>query len=59
MWGDKYLADPEGPALVTEHIGCGAPVNLTYVCEAGHQLSGADELVQRAGPSAHPLALAS
>ena len=25
-WGDRYLADPEGPALLPVHRGCGEPV---------------------------------
>jgi DNA-binding HxlR family transcriptional regulator len=56
MWGDKYLADPAGPANVSEHAGCGAPVRLVYECEAGHHLDGPDEIVRKAGPSARPLA---
>jgi DNA-binding HxlR family transcriptional regulator len=24
-WGDTYLADPEGPAPLSTHAGCGAP----------------------------------
>jgi DNA-binding HxlR family transcriptional regulator len=59
MWGDKYLADPEGPAVIAEHAGCGAPVRLVYECDAGHHLGGPDEIVRRAGPSARPLARAS
>jgi DNA-binding HxlR family transcriptional regulator len=56
MWGDKYLADPEGPAVVAEHVGCGAPVRLVYECDAGHHLADPDEIVRRAGPSARALA---
>jgi hypothetical protein len=58
QWGDKHLADPEGPAVITEHVGCGRPVGLAYVCDAGHHLSGPDETLRRPGPSARPLALA-
>lgn len=25
-WGDRYNADPEGPALIVVHAGCGKPV---------------------------------
>ncbi|MFE7394450.1 winged helix-turn-helix transcriptional regulator [Streptomyces sp. NPDC057582] len=59
QWGDKYFADPEGPAVITEHAGCGHPVSLAYVCDAGHRLSGPDETLRRPGPSARPLTLAS
>ena len=24
QWGDRYRADPEGPAVITRHRGCGA-----------------------------------
>jgi DNA-binding HxlR family transcriptional regulator len=54
-WGDRYLADPEGPASIAEHAGCGARVGLAYVCEEGHRLGGSDEIVRRPGPSARPL----
>jgi DNA-binding HxlR family transcriptional regulator len=59
MWGDKYLADPEGPAMVTEHADCGAPVRLAYVCQAGHRLAGSDEIVRKPGPGARALSVAS
>ena len=52
QWGDKYVSDPEGPPLVYEHVGCGAPVHLAYRCEAGHEVHGQDEIVRRPGPSA-------
>jgi DNA-binding HxlR family transcriptional regulator len=55
MWGDKYLADPEGPAIVAEHADCGAPVHLAYVCDAGHEFSDPDEIVRRSGPGARRL----
>lgn len=55
QWGDRYLADPEGPSVVNTHIGCGAPVGLAYVCEAGHRLAGPAEAERHPGPSARPL----
>ena len=36
QWGDKYLADPEGPSTLISHRGCGAPVHAQLVCDAGH-----------------------
>jgi DNA-binding HxlR family transcriptional regulator len=50
-WGDKYLADPEGPATVVLHRGCGAHVHAKLVCDAGHELTPED-LERRAGPGA-------
>ena len=37
QWGDAYLADPEGPAVVLEHRECGQPVRAVLQCTAGHQ----------------------
>jgi DNA-binding HxlR family transcriptional regulator len=54
-WGDRHLADPEGPSQIAEHVGCGGRVRLAYVCEEGHQLDGPDEVKRRPGPSARPL----
>jgi DNA-binding HxlR family transcriptional regulator len=56
QWGDRYLADPEGPSMLNTHAGCGAPISLAYVCEAGHHLEGPAEIERRSGPSARPLA---
>jgi DNA-binding HxlR family transcriptional regulator len=51
-WGDRYLADPEGPPLVTEHRECGAPVHIQLRCDAGHDLESPREVVPRPGPGA-------
>ncbi len=45
VWGDKYLADPEGPATDVLHRGCGAPVHTALMCTEGH-------VVQTDGPRA-------
>lgn len=55
QWGDKYLADPEGPSMLNLHAGCGAPVGLAYVCEASHQIISPAEIERQPGPSARPL----
>ena len=55
-WGDKYLADPEGPPLVVTHRDCGAPVHIALVCEEGHTVA-ADEIDRRPGRSARLRAL--
>jgi DNA-binding HxlR family transcriptional regulator len=55
VWGDKYLADPEGPSVINTHAGCGAPVGLVYTCEAGHEFAGLAEIESHPGPSARPL----
>jgi DNA-binding HxlR family transcriptional regulator len=51
-WGDRYLADPEGPALLTVHRDCGAEVHGELRCEAGHRLNSAREVAPRPGPGA-------
>jgi DNA-binding HxlR family transcriptional regulator len=55
QWGDRYLADPEGPSMLNTHAGCGAPVGLAHVCEAGHWLTNLAEIERRPGPSARLL----
>ncbi|MGW3244079.1 winged helix-turn-helix transcriptional regulator [Streptomyces sp. NPDC001070] len=54
QWGDKYLADPEGPSLLATHHTCGAPVRARLVCDEGHVLTSADEVDRTPGPSARP-----
>ena len=51
-WGDRYLAGPEGPPLLTVHRDCGASVSLDLRCEDGHSLASPREIVPRPGPSA-------
>ncbi len=51
-WGDQYLADPEGPPLMTAHRDCGAQVHALLRCDAGHELAGPREVVPRPGPGA-------
>jgi DNA-binding HxlR family transcriptional regulator len=53
-WGDRYLADPDGPALLTVHRDCGAPVRAELRCDEGHRLASAREAVPRPGPGARP-----
>ncbi|HEX6335444.1 MAG TPA: helix-turn-helix domain-containing protein [Jiangellaceae bacterium] len=51
-WGDRYLADPEGPPLKTVHRDCGAEVRVHLQCDAGHQLESPRDVVPRPGPGA-------
>jgi DNA-binding HxlR family transcriptional regulator len=51
-WGDRYLADPEGSPLATEHRGCGAPVRAVLRCDDGHAVDGPRDIVPRPGPGA-------
>jgi DNA-binding HxlR family transcriptional regulator len=52
-WGDRYAADPDGPAVVLEHRGCGSPVHLELRCDEGHALEGPRDVSVRPGPGAH------
>jgi DNA-binding HxlR family transcriptional regulator len=52
-WGDRYLADPDGPPLVTVHRDCGAPVVVALRCAAGHDVESPRQVVPVPGPGAH------
>ena len=56
-WGDKYLADPEGPSLLVTHRGCSAPVHTRLMCEAGHEVTS-EEIDRAPGPAARARAAA-
>ncbi|MEO3794883.1 helix-turn-helix domain-containing protein [Nonomuraea sp. B10E15] len=51
-WGDKYLTGEEGPPVRLTHRGCGAPVELQFRCEDGHEVSGPREVTPVPGESA-------
>jgi DNA-binding HxlR family transcriptional regulator len=42
QWGDRYRADPQGPAIVTRHRSCGARLDVQVRCERHHQVGAAD-----------------
>lgn len=52
-WGDRYLADPEGPPVEFVHRGCGARTTVETVCADGHRLDDVRAVVPRPGPGAH------
>ena len=41
-WGDRYQADPEGPAVQVRHRGCGAVVDVQMRCDRDHPVEAAD-----------------
>jgi DNA-binding HxlR family transcriptional regulator len=49
-WGDRYLADPDGPPVDLTHADCGAPVGVALRCADGHVLDSARDVrpVERA-----------
>jgi DNA-binding HxlR family transcriptional regulator len=58
-WGNRYLADPEGPPIEFTHRGCDEPVELVVRCAAGHEPSSNREVSGRIGPGARPRVAAS
>ena len=51
-WGNRYLADPQGPPLRFEHRDCGAPVGTAVRCADGHEIDDYREVLPRPGPAA-------
>ncbi|MET8545972.1 helix-turn-helix domain-containing protein [Kitasatospora sp. NPDC004799] len=56
-WGDKYLADEEGPSVVVRHgtagdHDCDEPVALVLECAAGHSHLTPDAVYRSPGPGA-------
>ncbi|MFE7635621.1 winged helix-turn-helix transcriptional regulator [Kitasatospora sp. NPDC057518] len=59
-WGDKYLADEEGPSVVVRHgggeeHGCDEPVTLVLECAGGHTHLSPDAVYRSPGPGARYL----
>lgn len=52
-WGDRYLADPEGPPVEFAHRGCGAKVETRLICADGHAVDEPRQVEPRPGPGAH------
>jgi DNA-binding HxlR family transcriptional regulator len=55
QWGDRYLADPEGPPVEFQHRGCGAAMTVVPTCAEGHQVDDVRHIEPQPGPGAHPL----
>jgi DNA-binding HxlR family transcriptional regulator len=54
-WGDRYLADPEGPPVTFHHVDCGAPVQVQLDCTEGHRVDAVRQVAPRPGPGARRL----
>ncbi len=49
QWGDRYRADSAGPAIITRHDSCGAPLSVQIRCEHDHRVK-ANEIEAAPGP---------
>jgi len=51
-WGNRYLAEPEGPPLEFVHRDCAAPVHVEIRCADGHVVVERRDVLPRPGPGA-------
>ncbi|MBB2914222.1 DNA-binding HxlR family transcriptional regulator [Streptosporangium becharense] len=57
-WGDKHLADAQGPSVIVRHrptddrTTCGEPVRVTLECAAGHTRLPPEAIYRAPGPGA-------
>jgi DNA-binding HxlR family transcriptional regulator len=51
-WGNRYLAEPEGPPLEFVHRDCAAPVHVEIRCADGHTVTERRDVLPRPGPGA-------
>lgn len=52
-WGNRYLADPEGPPIQFVHRDCDAEVDVEIHCAKGHTVADHRDVLPRPGPGAH------
>ena len=52
QWGDRHLADPEGPPVEFAHRDCGAAMRVLAICEQGHRVEDVRAIAPRPGPGA-------
>ncbi|MGK4583968.1 winged helix-turn-helix transcriptional regulator [Kitasatospora sp. HPMI-4] len=57
-WGDRYLADAQGPSVVVRHhpvddaSACEEPVRVVLECAAGHSHLAPEDVLRTPGPGA-------
>ncbi|GIF03501.1 winged helix-turn-helix transcriptional regulator [Actinoplanes siamensis] len=51
-WGNRYLADPEGPPIQFVHRDCAEELHVEIHCAGGHQVAGHRDVLPRPGPGA-------
>ena len=54
QWGDRYLADADGPPVEFVHRDCGAPVEAHLRCHEGHEVDEPRNVVARPGRGVRP-----
>ena len=52
QWGNRYLADPEGPPVEFVHRDCGGLMTVVATCAAGHQVDDVRRIEPQPGPGA-------
>lgn len=52
-WGNRYLADPQGPPISYAHRDCGAEIRVAMRCAGGHEVSDNRAVLPRPGPGTH------
>ncbi|GAA5070857.1 winged helix-turn-helix transcriptional regulator [Nocardia iowensis] len=55
-WGDRHLAEPDGPPLILEHRTCGHAITPLMVCDHCHAELDPRDVDPRPGPGFHPAA---
>ena len=56
QWGDRHLADQQGPPTEFVHRDCEQPLHLQVHCAGGHRLESPREVATRPGPGVLPFA---
>jgi DNA-binding HxlR family transcriptional regulator len=56
QWGDRWTADPAGPAVELQHRECGQPVGVELRCAGGHGPLAARDAEPRPGRGARTAA---
>ena len=54
-WGDRYLADAEGPPVEFAHRDCGGIVEVRLRCVDGHDITDLRHVRSRPGPGIKPI----
>ena len=54
QWGDRHLADPEGPPITFVHRDCEEPVHVEVRCGTGHPVDDPRAVTTRPGPGVRP-----